>query len=253
MVRLPQLRRLGAAVALSLALAAGPAVAQGAAAADGGWLDRYNRMVFAFNSVVDEGFAAGAAWFAPPATQVPRRRVRGGLGNMMSNLVNEPLTIVSSLAVADLPTAWTATQRFAVNSTVGFLGWYDRASGYGIPPIHADLGLALCRYGVGEGGYLMVPFIGPRTVRDAVADVVLVNAILWTSLAALLGTGASIETILIAEAVEIAADVVATRQIDPKARGRGLGRDFAAVREDYLRQRRQRCGNPVASAPEAPL
>lgn len=42
-------------------------------------------MVFAFNSVVDEGFAAGAAWFAPPATQVPRRRVRGGLGNMMSN------------------------------------------------------------------------------------------------------------------------------------------------------------------------
>ena len=252
MVRLPQFRHIGAAVGLSLALAAGPAGAQ-EAVADGGWLDRYNRVIFAFNAAVDEGFAAGAAWFAPPASAEPRRRARGGPGNMMSNLVNEPLTIVSSLAVADLATTWTATQRFAVNSTVGFLGWYDRASGYGIPPTHADLGLALCRYGVGEGGYLMLPFIGPRTVRDAVADVVLVNAILWTSLAALLGTGASIETILIAEAVEIAADVVATRQIDPMAKGPGLGRDFAVVREDYLRQRRERCANPVASAPKPPL
>ncbi|BBK32513.1 hypothetical protein STHU_31470 [Allostella humosa] len=172
--------------------------------------------------------------------------MRGGVGNMMSNLVNEPITVVSSLAVADLPTAWTATRRFAVNSTEGFLGWYDYAAARGLPPVHADIGLSLCRYGVGEGGYVVLPLIGPRTVRDAVADVVLVNAILWTALATALGTGATLQTIVIAETVEIAADIVATRQIDPQAKALGAG-EYGATRAEYLRQRRLRCGIPVAA------
>jgi phospholipid-binding lipoprotein MlaA len=171
---------------------------------------------------------------------------------MASNLVNEPITIVSSLAVGDLATAWHASERFAINSTVGFLGWYDRARGYGLAPVQSDIGLALCHYGVGEGGYLVLPLIGPRTVRDAVADVMIVNAILWTSLAAVLGTGASLETFLVAETIEIAADIVATRQMDPHAVALD-GLDYEATRREYLRQRRQRCGDPVVAASEPAL
>ena len=68
---------------------------------------------------------------------------------MISNLVNEPLTALSSLAVGDMSTAWNAVQRFGINSTVGVLGWWDEASTMGYEPEPADIGLSLCRMGVG--------------------------------------------------------------------------------------------------------
>jgi phospholipid-binding lipoprotein MlaA len=159
---------------------------------------------------------------------------------MISNLVNEPLTLLSSLLVGDLPTAWNAAQRFGINSTAGVLGWWDEASLRGHKPAPADVGLSLCRMGVGEGGYVMLPFIGPRTWRDAAADVVLVNAVLWTTTGAIFSSGLSLQTIMIAEAIEVAADIVATRQIDPRAKELHFD-DFEKMRSDYLKQRRQRC------------
>ncbi len=217
--------------------------------ADGGWLDGYNRLVFRFNQAVDAGLEG---WFAPEPGEAADGRVRGGVGNMAANLVNEPITAVASLAVGDLPTAWLATRRFAVNSTMGFLGWYDRAAEYGLAPVQSDIGLAMCRHGVGEGGYIMLPLIGPRTVRDAVADVAVVNAVLWTALGTILGAGAGLQTILIAETMEIAADIVATRQIDPHAIAlRGM--DFEATRREYLQQRRARCRIPVVAGPKPAL
>jgi phospholipid-binding lipoprotein MlaA len=240
-------------VALLVALPAGRARAAEATVGMG-WFERYNRLVFGFNGLVDGAAETVAGWVRPPRTEPepPRRHQRGGPGNMLSNLVNEPMTMAASLAVADLDTAWIAGRRFAVNTTVGFLGWYDRAAARGLPPVHADVGLALCRYGVGEGGYVMLPFVGPRTIRDAVADVVVINAILWSTVAALAGTGASLQTILVAEAVEIAADIVATRQIDPKAKALGTS-DYDATRAQYLEQRRARCADTVAGAAKPAL
>lgn len=222
--------------------------------ADSGWFDRYNRWVFAFNGVVDRGAAWIAGQFddgAPATPPTPRRRPRGGPANMLSNLVNEPMTVAASLAVADFDTAWIATRRFAINSTVGFLGWYDRAAGQGVPPVHADVGLALCRYGVGEGGYMVLPFIGPRTIRDGVADVLVINAILWSTVGILAGSGYSLQTILVAEALEIAADIVATRQIDPEAKALGTD-DYDATRAAYLEQRRARCADSSVAAHKVP-
>lgn len=214
-------------------------------AADTGWFDRYNRWVFAFNGAV----ADGAAWVSAPFGNRPEppagARQRGNLGNMLSNLVNEPLTVLTSLAVGDVDTAWIASRRFAINSSAGLLGWYDRAARRGLAPVHADVGLALCRYGVGEGGYMVLPFIGPRTIRDAAADVAVVNAILWSTVGILAGSGASLQTILVAEAIEIVADIVATRQIDPQAKALGT-RDYDATRDAYLAQRRARCADSVA-------
>lgn len=254
------------AAAPAVAIAAAPSVAVDgplAAAAgdpppeyyDGGIFDYYSRALFWFNRQVYSGLnaagdaIAGAearAFNLPPEQQEaglsgPARTAIGrGFGNMAANLVNEPVTALASLAGGDFATAANAVGRFGVNSTIGILGWHDVASDLGLAPQVADIGLMLCKAGVGEGSYVVLPFIGPRTLRDGFADVVLVNAILWTAVGAALGTGASWQTILIAESVEIVADIIATRQIDPNAKVVHFD-DYQGVRKAYLTQRRERC------------
>lgn len=204
---------------------------------DGGVLDSYSRALFWFNrQVYDSLHAVGEAMPGDAFTGA----ISHGVGNMAANLVNEPVTALTGVVSGDFSTAANAVGRFGINTTVGLLGWNDVASGWGLEPKVADIGLALCQAGVGEGGYVVLPFIGPRTARDGFADVVLVNAALWTLIGASLGTGASWRTILIAESIEIVADIIATRQIDPHAKVEHYD-DYDAVRAAYLAQRRARC------------
>ena len=209
-------------------------------------LNLYNQVIFSINGTI-YGWLDRLSTPAPAVT-APRSgpaEPRSGPAQMVSNLVNEPLTMLSSVAVGDVTTAWNAAQRFGINSTYGLLGWYDEASQLGYQPVAADIGLSLCRMGVGEGGYVVLPFIGPRTWRDAAVDVFLVNMLLWTATGAILSTGVSVQTIIVAEAVEVVADVVATRQIDPNAKAIKFD-NFDKMRTDYLMQRRERCAAPSA-------
>ncbi len=228
--------------------AAGVAAPAPADAASEDLLNSYNRIIFAINRTVYSflgSITGDDNTAAPDSSPSPAP----GPGRVISNLINEPLTALSSLVVGDLPTAWNAVQRFGINSTAGVLGWWDEASTLGYEPQPADVGLALCRWGVGEGGYVMLPFIGPRTWRDGFADVVLVNALLWTATAAVFSSGMSLQTIVIAETIEVAADIVATRQIDPRAKELSFD-NYDKQRADYLVERRVRCGIPreVAAA-----
>jgi phospholipid-binding lipoprotein MlaA len=221
---------------------------------DGGILDTYSRALFWFNRQVYDGLNAVTDALAGGKPDAPvgetglsgpaRTAIGRGVGNMASNLVNEPVTALAGALSGDFAGAANAVGRFSVNTTVGLLGWNDVAADWGLEPKITDIGLVMCQAGVGEGGYVVLPFIGPRTVRDAVADVVLVNAVLWTAVGASLGTGASWRTIAIAEAVEIVADIVATRQIDPNAKVVHFD-DYEAVRKAYLEQRRIRCTSSV--------
>ncbi|MCC7276680.1 MAG: VacJ family lipoprotein [Alphaproteobacteria bacterium] len=171
------LPRAALAAALALAAAdAGAAPQRPPQDYDGTLLDRYSRLIFRFNTGAYWALDAAARRLglpspAPEGRQGEAAAPRADLGNVASNLVNEPVTALSGLLTGDMATAWRATQRFAINASVGVLGWYDRAAEWGLEPVHADIGLALCRAGVGEGGYIMLPFVGPRTVRDAIADI----------------------------------------------------------------------------------
>jgi phospholipid-binding lipoprotein MlaA len=211
--------------------------------AAGGVLDVYSHYMFAMNKAIYGKIDQLSAWWqGPQATAKPAASASGGgsLTNVVANLVNEPVTAITALAVGDFGNSWRSVERFGINSTIGVLGYYDTATYWGYRPAHTDAGLSLCKAGVGEGGYVVLPFVGPRTVRDAVADVVLTNAVLWVAAGSLFGTGASLQTIAIAESVEIVADVVATRQIDPQAKAIGFT-DYATTRDRYLAQRRARC------------
>lgn len=210
-----------------------------------GLVESYFRAVFDFNRYVFRQLDRALAGPDLPGGDILAAAGEGA-ARMVGNLVNEPITVAASLLVGDMATAGYAAERFAINSTAGFLGFYDRASDWGVPPRHADFGLGLCRLGVGEGGFVMLPFIGPRTVRDGLSDVVLTNLLLWPVVGALAGGGVSLRTIAIAETVEIAADIVATRQIDPVARALRLD-DYDAVRAAYLAERRARCAGETGA------
>lgn len=256
MRNLPRRSKISAILAVVLLITPGPASSEAVTAPEaqpsGGIIDGYNHLVFAFNRYLFSYFPEKAPPLpatatppnslplaSPPVASADTER-QSGFGPVIFNVVNEPITLAASLLVGDVSTAWNALSRFAINSTYGVFGWWDQAASMGYKPVAADLGLSLCRMGVGEGGYLVLPFVGPRTVRDAVVDLVLVNALLLTASGYIFNSGVSVQTFVIAETIEIAADVVATRQIDPQASKLDYN-DFNKMRQDYLSQRRQRC------------
>lgn len=128
-------------------------------------LEGLNRQVHAFNALAQ-------AWALGPMAEFYRAQVpdeaRQGIGNAVANLA-EPLTAASALAAGDLDLAWHALQRFGINTTLGWAGWRDAAAGRGLEPRPMSPGEAACAWGVPSGPYLVLPLLGPTTLRDAAA------------------------------------------------------------------------------------
>lgn len=128
----------------------------------------FNRKVFAFNDTADEyvfaPIAKGYQWITPDI-------VEDGVSNVFSNLF-EITTIANDLLQLELVQASSDTGRFVINSTVGVLGVFDVASKIGLEKNQQDFGLTLASWGVDSGPYLMLPFLGPSTVRDGVGFMV---------------------------------------------------------------------------------
>ena len=72
----------------------------------------------------------------------------------------------------DVSNAGKSVARFFVNSTVGLLGFIDVASKLGVERQKEDFGQTLAVHGTGSGPYLVIPFLGPSTVRDAMGKVI---------------------------------------------------------------------------------
>jgi phospholipid-binding lipoprotein MlaA len=93
--------------------------------------------------------------------------VRIGVNNAITNLAY-PVTIVNSFLQAKFTDGMSDAARLLVNSTIGIGGLFDPASGMGLERHQQDFGLTMGRWGAHSGPYLMLPFLGPSTVRDAV-------------------------------------------------------------------------------------
>lgn len=123
----------------------------------------WNRKVFNFNEKVDY-------YTAKPLAQAYRNAtpqvVDDAITNVFSNL-EEPFVIVNDLAQGKFLQALSDTGRFLVNSTIGILGIFDVARHLGMPKHEEDLGQTLGFWGVESGPYLVLPLLGPSTVRDA--------------------------------------------------------------------------------------
>lgn len=96
---------------------------------------------------------------------------RIGIHNFFNNITT-PVRLVNCLLQGKGEGAGTELRRFAINTTIGILGFGDPAlDQYGLVPVREDLGQTLAVYGVGDGFYIVWPLLGPSTVRDSVGKV----------------------------------------------------------------------------------
>lgn len=93
---------------------------------------------------------------------------RVGVRNF-SNFLITPARFVSCLLQGKMKAAGTETGRLLINATLGFGGVIDTAKhGFQINQVDEDLGQVMGAYGIGNGFYLYLPFLGPSTLRDSV-------------------------------------------------------------------------------------
>lgn len=124
--------------------------------------ENWNRQVFEFNDTLD-------TYALKPVAQAYRnitpQVVDDAISNAFSNL-KEPVVVVSDLAQGKFLQALSDTGRFLINSTVGLLGLFDVARHIGLEKHDEDIGQALAYWGVESGPYVVLPILGPNTVRD---------------------------------------------------------------------------------------
>lgn len=124
--------------------------------------EKFNRKVYAFNDKLDKAVIRPVAVGYRKITNPP---VRTAISDFYTN-IRLPITVANDLLQARPKQALQSTSRFVVNLTIGFLGFKDPASLLGLPLEENDFGVTLARWGVPEGDFLMLPFVGPTTVRD---------------------------------------------------------------------------------------
>ena len=132
---------------------------------DGGVSDPwegFNRKMFAVNDSLDRHVMLPAA---KGYRAVTHKKQRKGIRNFLANL-RTPVILVNDLLQGEFGRAGDTLGRFVINSTVGFGGMGDPAERLGLAQHSEDFGQTLAVWGVDSGPYLVLPFLGPTTVRD---------------------------------------------------------------------------------------
>ena len=124
--------------------------------------EKLNRTTFAFNQSVDKAvikpLAKGYRKLPSP--------IQNGTRNAVNNLSNL-ITIPNNVLQGDIRTAIINTARLVINSTIGILGTVDVANKIGFPKyVKEDYGQTLGVWGFGAGCYIVLPVLGPSTLRD---------------------------------------------------------------------------------------
>jgi phospholipid-binding lipoprotein MlaA len=139
-------------------------------------LEPFNRGVYQINETLDNVLvkpAAEAYRFVIP------QFVRSSVSNFFAN-INDVVVALNNLLQGKFTAAYSDFGRIAINSTLGILGLFDVASEAGIEKHDEDFGQTLAVWGIGNGPFLMLPALGPSTVRDAVGRAVDYHADLVT-------------------------------------------------------------------------
>ena len=127
-------------------------------------LESLNRKAFVFNETLDNALLRPVAKTYTAIVPDPLER---GILNVFSNF-NEITNVVNGLLQAKFSEAGRDSARFVINTTIGVGGLFDVAQRAGLEKSEGeDFGQTLAVWGVAEGPYLMLPFVGPSTLRDA--------------------------------------------------------------------------------------
>lgn len=183
----------------------------------------FNRKVFAFNDTVDTYALKPIAKGYRAVTPDP---VEDGISRMFAN-VGELVNIANDLFQGKFRQAGNDTGRFLINTTVGLVGFFDVADDFGLPKNEGeDFGQTLGVWGVDEGPYIVIPFLGPSTMRDGPAKIVdfLIDPV------------SEIDHVPTRNAI-YGVDVVSTRADLLKAEELIKGDRYSFIRDVYLQRR----------------
>lgn len=135
---------------------------------EGDPFESYNRAMFSFNDGLDE-------YILKPVAEgydaVLPRPIKTGVSNFFSNL-GDIFVILNDLLQFKFTQAIEDTSRFIFNSTIGLYGIFDVATPMGLHKHNEDFGQTLATWGVADGPYIVLPFLGPRTARGTAGLVI---------------------------------------------------------------------------------
>ena len=198
-------------------------------------LEGYNRAMFRFNDGVDKAIIKPVA---SGYKAVMPEFARTGVTNFFSNL-GDVWIGVNNMLQGKLGAGASDFGRFAINSTVGILGLFDVASNAGLDKHNEDFGQTLGRWGMGSGAYVVLPILGPSTVRDGISRL----AIDWHG-----------DPLWYVGNIPTRNELLGVRAVDSRANLLDAGRlaeeaaldPYAYVRSAYLQRRRNLIydGNP---------
>jgi phospholipid-binding lipoprotein MlaA len=125
--------------------------------------ERLNRFTYRFNAKFDE------AIFFPVANTYRRAPVplRAGIHNFFSNLA-EIDSVINYTLQGRFKFGWRSLERLVINSTIGFGGLIDAATQLKLPGTYSGFATTLSVWGMHPGPYLVIPLLGPATLRDGV-------------------------------------------------------------------------------------
>ena len=214
-------------------LATGCATTNQSVSANDPW-EGYNRAMYKFNDAVDTAIIKPVAKGYDAVVPDP---ISQGVSNFFSNL-NDISVILNDLLQGKFYQAYRDTHRFVLNTTVGVAGIFDVASLSGLNKNNEDFGQTLGVWGAEPGNYVVLPFFGPRNVRDSFG---LVGDILTDPVTYVEGDDARL-ALIGARVVDTRANLLKAEKVLDEA---ALD-EYSYVRDAYM-QRRQSLvfdGNP---------
>ena len=128
----------------------------------------FNRSIYSFNETMDEYLLRPVAVGYKKITPLI---IDKGITNFFGN-IGDVISISNSLFQVKGGQAAELTTRVMFNTTFGLLGFFDVSTSFGLQKTKEDFGQTLAVWGVGSGPYLMLPFLGPSTIRDGSGMVV---------------------------------------------------------------------------------
>jgi len=129
---------------------------------DGECFEKTSRAIFKFNMAIDDAIIEP---IAKGYNKLPSP-IKTGAGNFTSN-ISTLLSIPNNILQGNVKQLGHSVGSFAINSTVGILGFLNPAEKIGLKPNKEDVGQTLGAYGIGPGCYFVLPILGPTTVRDS--------------------------------------------------------------------------------------
>ena len=189
-------------------------------------LEPLNRTVFQFNDGLDKAVFKPVATAYKSVTPAP---IRTGVGNFFNNLL-DVRTLINNVLQLKVEDAVETAMRLGVNTVFGMGGFLDVASEMQLERHPQDFGQTLGRWGVGPGPYLVLPVLGPSSVRDAVGTVVEGSTDVVTNL----GDVSTRNSLTVLRVVDIRSGLLqATDLLDLASLDR-----YAFARDAYLQRKR---------------